>query len=97
MRIDLRNKLGSTIIYSSSLNKGHQHNLDHYILGDLVSGTSSKKKLKVAIKNKQEEVVNNGDRSKKYCAKVLMKLNPKFYLRTSLKNQKTAGTLTMKG
>ena len=40
MGIYLHSKLDNTMTYSSSLNKDHQHNLDHYILGDLLSETS---------------------------------------------------------
>ena len=40
MGIYLHNKLDNTIIYSSSLNKDHQRDLDHYVLGDLLSDTS---------------------------------------------------------
>ena len=40
MGIYLRNKLDDTIIYLSSSNKGHQRNLHHFILGDLLSDTS---------------------------------------------------------
>ena len=43
------------------------------------------KKIKVAIKNKQQKVVNNGDRSKKYCAKILMNYKPKLYFGAPLK------------
>ena len=35
MGIYLHSKLDNTMIYSSSLNKDHQYNLDNYILGDL--------------------------------------------------------------
>ena len=38
-------------------------------------------------KNKQHKFVNNGDRSKKLCAKILMNLKPKFYLQTSLRKK----------
>ena len=37
--IYLHSMLDNAMIYSSSLNKD-QHNLDHYILGDLLSDTS---------------------------------------------------------
>ena len=40
MGIYLHSKLENTMIYLSCLNKGHQPNLDHYILGDLLSDTS---------------------------------------------------------
>ena len=40
MGIYLHNKLDNITIYSSSLNKDHQHNLDHYILGGLLSDRS---------------------------------------------------------
>ena len=32
------------------------------------------------MKNKQQEFLNKGDRSKKPCAKILMNFQPKFYL-----------------
>ena len=37
MGIYLHSKLDSTMIYSRTSNKDHQPNLDHYILGDLLS------------------------------------------------------------
>ena len=40
MGIYLRNELNNAMIYSSSLNKGHPRNLDHYILGDLLTDIS---------------------------------------------------------
>ena len=40
MGIYLHSKLDNTMIYSSSLNKDHQGNFDHYISGHLLSDTS---------------------------------------------------------
>ena len=40
MGIYLHSKLENTMIYLGYLNKGHQPNLDHYTLGDLLSDTS---------------------------------------------------------
>ena len=42
------------------------------------SNNNQKKKQK--IKNKQQEFLNKGDRSKEPCAKILMNFQPKFYL-----------------
>ena len=55
----------------------------------LIITNKKEKKNKFTIKNKQE-FVNNWDRSKKSCAKILMNFRPKFYLRAPLwKNDKT--------
>ena len=43
-------------------------------------------------KNKQHKFVNNGDRSKKLCAKILMNLKSKFYLQTSLRKKNIIGS-----
>ena len=46
------------------------------------------KKVKIAIKDKQQEFVNNGERSKKSCTEILMNFKPKFDLLAPLRAKK---------
>ena len=58
--------------------------------------SKQKQKISKLLLNKQEEVVNNGDKSNKFCANILTNFKPKFHLPRTIKKekmQKTTGCL----